>query len=142
LFVQEVAGGIPRPLTPEGLDAQTASISPDGRLVIVQVGDDFWIYPTDGGERRPVKGFLPTDYIWRNWSADGRFAYAWNVYELPYRVFRVELATGRREPWKTIMPQDPAGIWTADLMITPDGKSYAYNCLRDLSDLYLVKGVR
>jgi serine/threonine protein kinase len=142
MFVQEVAGGVPRPVTPEGMDAQTTSISPDGRFVIVQTGKDFWIYSTDGGERRLVKGFLPTDYIWRNWSEDGRFAYAWNVFELPYRVFRVDLTTGRREPWKTIMPQDPAGIWTADLMLTPDGKSYAYNCHRDLSDLFLVTGVR
>jgi hypothetical protein len=89
-----------------------------------------------------VSGFLPTDYIWKNWSEDGRFAYAWNIYELPFRVSRVELATGRREPWKTIMPQDPVGIWMADLLLTPDGKSYVYNCSRDLSDLYLVEGLK
>ncbi len=53
-----------------------------------------------------------------------------------------ELATGRREPRKTIMPQDPAGILGADLMLTPDGKSYAYNCTREFSDLFLVTGVR
>ncbi len=142
LFVQDFAGGVPRAVTPEGEDAQTASLSPDGRFVIVQTGNDFWIYPTDGGPRRPVKGFLPTDFIWRNWSEDGRYAYAWNVDELPFRVFRVELATGSREPWKTITPQDRAGIWNADLMVTPDGKSYAYNSSRDLSDLFLVAGVR
>ena len=68
--------------------------------------------------------------------------YAWNPLELPFRVFRVELATGGREPWKTIAPQDPAGIWSADLMLTPDGKSYAYNCKRVLNDLYLVEGLK
>ena len=68
--------------------------------------------------------------------------YAWNSQELPFRVFRVEIATGRREPWMTIMPQDPAGIWDTDLMITPDGKSYAYNCARLLADLYLVEGLK
>ena len=100
------------------------------------------MYPVDGGEKRLVKGMLPTDYLWRNWSEDGRFVYAWNPFELPFRVFRIELATGRREPWKTIMPQDPAGIWSADLMLTPDGKSYAYNCKRLLGDLYLVEGLK
>jgi hypothetical protein len=54
----------------------------------------------------------------------------------------VEVATGRREPWKTITPQDPAGIFNADLMLAPDGKSYAYNAKRSLSDLYLVDGLR
>jgi eukaryotic-like serine/threonine-protein kinase len=142
LFVQEVTGGAPRPVTPEGMDAETASISPDGRFVIVQTGKDFWIYPTDGGEKRAASGFLPTDYIWRNWSEDGRFAYAWNLFDLPFRVFRVELATGRREPWMTVMPQDPAGIFNGDFMITPDGKSYAYNCSRLLTDLYLVEGLK
>ncbi len=50
--------------------------------------------------------------------------------------------TGRRELWKTITPQDPAGIWTAELMISPDGKSYTYYCSRQLADLYLVEGLK
>ncbi len=140
LHVQEVAGGAPRPVPGEG--GEIDSLSPDGRFVLVQNGNDFWIYPTDGGDRRRANGFLPTDYVWKSWSPDARYAYAWNVYELPYRVFRVELATGRRELWKTITPQDPTGIWNADLLVTPDGKSYAYNCQRDQSDLYLVEGIR
>jgi serine/threonine protein kinase len=144
LYVQEVSGGPPRAVTPEGEDAQAVSISPDGRFVIAQTGEseNFWIWPTDGGTRRPVSGFLATDFIWRNWSDDGRYAYAWNIYELPFQVFRVELATGRREHWKTIAPEDPVGIWNADLMLTPSGKFYAYNCSRSQTDLYLVEGLR
>jgi hypothetical protein len=140
-YVQDVAGGGPRPLPPEHAD-QTSSISHDGRFAIVEESAGFWIYPVDGGERRLVRGMLPTDLIWRNWSEDDRYVYAWNPVELPFRVFRVELATGRREPWKTIAPQDPAGIWAADLMLTADGKSYAYNCKRALNDLYLVEGLK
>jgi len=140
-FVQDVAGGEPRPLAPEHAD-QTSSISHDGRFAILEEGDGFWLYPVDGGKRRLVRGMLPTDYLWRNWSEDGRFVYAWNPLELPFRVFRVELATGGRELWKTIAPQDPAGIWEADLILTPDGKSYAYNCRRGLNDLYLVEGLK
>ncbi len=140
-FVQDVAGGGPRPLPPEHAD-QTSSISHDGRFAIVEEGDGFWLYPVDGGERRLVRGMLPTDYLWRNFSEDDRFVYAWNPLELPFRVFRIDLVTGRREPWMTIMPQDPAGIWQADLILTPDGKSYAYNCKRLLNDLYLVEGLK
>jgi eukaryotic-like serine/threonine-protein kinase len=139
-YVQDVAGGGPRPLPPEHAD-QSFSISHDGRFAIVEE-DGFWIYPVDGGERRLARGMLPTDQIWKHGSEDGRFVYAWNPIELPFQVFRIELATGRREPWKTIMPQDPAGIWHADLMITPDGKSYAYTCARLLTDLYLVEGLK
>jgi hypothetical protein len=142
LWVQDVAGGGPRGLTPEGLATQSASISPDGRFVLVEE-DGYWIYPVEGGPKRPVSGLRKgVDFVWRNWSADGRFVYAWDPTRLPFVVSRVELTTGRREPWKTIMPQDPAGIDEGDLVLTPDGKSYAYNCSRDLSDLFLVEGLR
>ena len=33
-------------------------------------------------------------------------------------------------------------MWQADLILTPDGESYAYNCKRFLGDLYLVEGLR
>ncbi len=141
-YVQDVAGGGPRPLPAKHAE-DTLSISHDGRFAIVEEPDHrFWLYPVDGGERRLVRGMLPTDYLWRNFSEDGRFVYAWNPLELPFRVFRIDLVTGRREPWMTIMPQDPAGLWQADLILTPDGKSYAYNCKRLLSDLYIVEGLK
>jgi hypothetical protein len=140
-YVQDVAGGGPRPLPPVRAN-ESSCLSHDGRFAIVEQEDGFWIYPVDGGERRLVRGMLPTDQIWTNWSEDGRFVYAWNPLKLPFQVYRIELATGRRELWKTIMPQDPAGIWTAELMITPDGKSYAYTCGRALTDLDLVEGLK
>ncbi len=111
-YIQDVASGEPRPLTPDGVHVENSSISPDGRFVIVEQEDGFWIYPVEGGEPRPARGLLSSDFIWRNWSDDGRFVYAWNGVELPFQVFRVEISTGRREPWKTVMPQDPAGSST------------------------------
>ncbi len=30
----------------------------------------------------------------------------------------------------------------ADIYLTPDGKSYVYQIFRDLSDLYLVEGLK
>jgi eukaryotic-like serine/threonine-protein kinase len=142
LFVQDVAAGKPKAVTPENVETRSSSISPDGRFVIVEQSDGFWLYPVEGDEKRRATGLLPTDFVWRNWSQDGRFVYAWNPVEVPFRVFRVEVATGRREPWTTITPQEPAGLWGADLMLTPDGKSYAYNCQRALTDLYLVEGLK
>jgi serine/threonine protein kinase/sugar lactone lactonase YvrE len=143
LYVQDVAGGRPRPVTPPSLHTESSSLSPDGRFVIAEHEDGFWMYPVDGGDRHLVAGLRPmVDFVWRNWSEDGRFVYAWEWGVLPFRVFRVDVLSGRREPWKTIMPQDPAGIYNADLMLTPDGKSYAYNAKRMLSDLYLVEGLQ
>jgi hypothetical protein len=130
-------------VTPDGAYTGSSSISPDGRSVVVEMEGGFWLYPAEGGERRLVPGLVGfAGFVWRNWSEDGRSIYLWNNMELPFRVFRLDVTTGRREAVKTIAPQDPVGIFDADLMITPDGKSYAYNCSRDLSDLFLVTGVR
>ena len=58
-------------------------------------------------------------------------------------VFRVDPATGQRNPWADIQPRDPSGIMTlslTSLVVTPDGRSYGYFWHRATSELYLVKG--
>jgi eukaryotic-like serine/threonine-protein kinase len=62
---------------------------------------------------------------------------------IPAKIERVDLATGRREPWKEIAPADPAGVQSnAGIKFSADGKSYAYSTLRILSDLYVVDGLK
>jgi hypothetical protein len=59
------------------------------------------------------------------------------------RISRLDLSTGRREPWKELKPPDPVGVWgVMSILLTPDGQSYAYNYARMLSDLYLVDGLK
>jgi hypothetical protein len=58
-------------------------------------------------------------------------------------VYRVDLATGNRELWKTISAPDPAGITgIAPVIVVMDGKSYGYGVTRILSALYLVDGLK
>lgn len=62
---------------------------------------------------------------------------------MPYRVDRLELATGRVVPWKTLRPEDATGVtFMTDVRLTPDGEAYVYTYERDLHDLYLVEGLR
>ena len=58
------------------------------------------------------------------------------------KVYRLELATGRKELWRTLMPADAAGVSSLIPGPTPDGSSYQYSYTRTLSDLYLVEGVK
>ena len=77
------------------------------------------------------------------WSGDGLFLYVHRLGELPANVFRVEIATGKRELWRTLMSADSAGISSITRVCpTPDGKSYACTYFRNLSDLYLVEGMK
>jgi hypothetical protein len=55
----------------------------------------------------------------------------------------VELASGRRTPWKTLVPPDPAGVSSINnVRITPRGDAYFYSYRRTVSELYLADGVR
>jgi len=139
-FVQDIESGDPRPVTPEGVLG--VAVSPDGRLVAGAARDrEFHLYPVDGGEPRTIPGLAAEDNVIR-WSADGRALFVYRRAELPARVYRLDLATGRKQLWKELMPADPAGVISvAAVQISADESSWIYNYRRVLSDLYLLQGI-
>jgi hypothetical protein len=60
------------------------------------------------------------------------------------KVFRLDLATGKRELWRAFTPADTAALltWPYYFSMTPDGKSYTYSSMNAPSGLYLVTGLR
>jgi len=144
-YVQELDGGRPRPVTPEGttLILGQRAISPGGESAAV-IGPDgkASLYPLSGGEPRPIPGLEPGDVPIR-WSADERSLFVFRKTDLTPGVYLVELSTGGNRLWKDIVPPDPAGIvniW--GVHVGPDDRSYYYCYMRNLSDLYLVEGLR
>jgi dipeptidyl aminopeptidase/acylaminoacyl peptidase/predicted Ser/Thr protein kinase len=143
LYAQDVTGGTPKAISPEGVDANAFAISPDGQLV-VGIGPDQkgYFYPSAGGDPRPVSGMDAGD-IPINWNQDGRSIFVFRTGEVPAKVYRLELATGKKTVWKQIVPIDSTGVSTiGPILITPDGKSYVYGFHRTLADLYLVEGLK
>ncbi|HQQ78330.1 MAG TPA: hypothetical protein PLB01_13330, partial [Thermoanaerobaculia bacterium] len=140
-YVQDVGGGKPLPVTPEG--TSQGFVSPDSRQVLVKAsGGALVLYPVDGGEARPVPGASPGDAVIR-WSADGRSVLVSRNGEVPARIERLDVATGRREPVRTIGPADLTGVLSiGPFAFTDDLKSYAYACRRTSSHLFLVEGAR
>src|SRR5207249_11751435 len=143
LYVQTLDGRPPRPVTPEGIRITWHPVSPDGRTVAaVGPGDQVLLYPLRGGDPEPVRGIVAGDRPVR-WSADGRAIFLLRDGELPAPLVRLDLATGRREPWKQFMPSDPAGVGLINpAFVTSDGRHYVYSFRRVLSDLYLAEGLR
>jgi hypothetical protein len=123
-YVQEIAGGPPRPVTPEGTSEGLPS--PDGKSVLVRnSAGEFLLYPLEGGEPQPVKSLAPTDHLIR-WSADGHAIFVYGATDVPTRVERVDLASGRRELFKILSPADAAGVLGfLRVSLSDDGKSYA-----------------
>ncbi len=143
LYVRDIEGGKPRAISPEGYRLAGSSISPDGRYAAA-VGPDRknYLYPVEGGEPVPVTGLADLETP-LGWTPDGKALYVYTRGEYPARVYRLDLATGRRELWKVLTPPDPAGINTiSPPRISPDGKAYVYSYNRILSDLFLAEGIR
>ena len=144
-YVQDVAGGAPRPVTPEGVTSRLGqhSISPDGAwFAAMDSQGQVSLYPTETGEPRPIPGLSPGDIPLR-WSADETALFMLRKNALPVRIFRVNVATGRSEQWKEIQPADPAGIAELySLQLAADETTYYYSYIRTLSDLYVIGGLR
>ena len=148
LFTVDLGGKGYRSVAPDGWDTFIGEmpLSPDGKWVAAQAGEqgrvDLRLFPIDGGAPKAVPGFEPDDVTAR-WADDGRSLFVFKRDQLPARVVRLDVETGERKPWLELMPADTAGVSRiATLVLTPDGKSYAYNVRRDLSDLYLVRGLK
>ena len=144
LYVAEIDSGKIRPFTPEGLPGFTYMIaSPDGRSVFTSDPERRpTLYPLDGSGSHPIPGGQPGDAP-AGWSGDGKTIYVYRRGELPCRVFRIDLATGKRELWKELLPPDPAGVTgIAPVVVSADGSAYVYGATRILSALYLVDGLK
>lgn len=143
LHTLDVTTGNLKRISPEGIwgDApRPFAISPDGRVVAGMTGDKrIALYPVDGGKPTLLAVTRPEE-VPIQWSADGQILYVYNPRELPSRVYRVNLTNDMRELWKEFTPADAAGVYKiAPIFVTPDGSRYAYNSLRILSDLYVMR---
>jgi Tol biopolymer transport system component/predicted Ser/Thr protein kinase len=145
LYIQDLASGRPKPITPEGTGATFRGnvVSPDGRFVTGPGSEQgFFLYPVEGGAPIPIPG-LEEGEVPTQWTADRRSLYVYRPTQSPVRVFLLDVASGRRNLWKELSPFDAAGAsGILDIAITPDGKSYAYDYGQVLSDLYLVERLK
>jgi Tol biopolymer transport system component/predicted Ser/Thr protein kinase len=143
LYVQDVSGAAPRAISPEGVDASAFAASPDGQFVAGVVPDEKgYLFPVAAGDPRPINGLEAGD-LPMCFTQDGRSLYVYRTGEVPAKVYKLEMATGKKTLWKQIVPLDPTGVSTiGPILMTPDGKTYVYGFHRTLGDLYLVEGLK
>jgi Tol biopolymer transport system component len=148
IFVQDVAGGDPKPISSEGTGFGTGSpVSPDGNHVAGPTDSGIALYHVSGGEPRPVKGSEARDVPLR-FGRDGRFLYVrgslrGQANRVPARVFRLDLAKGTRELWRDLSPAGAPSIANVgSVVVAPDVGAYAYTLTVPASTLYEVRGIR
>jgi hypothetical protein len=117
-------------------------ISPDGSRAAVY-GDGAWhLLILDGsGRLTPIPAVTADDDVIRfDRSGEAIFVRRGST---RVSVRRVELDTGRATPLYTIGPELSAGVDSLNgLALSADGSSYCYSYMRDISDLYVVSGLR
>jgi hypothetical protein len=115
--------------------------SPDGLVLARDAKGQAGLHSLEGGEPRRLPAQIKAEFP-LCWSADGRWIYT-GARGAPGQLGRVDLATGREEPWKQLMPADPHGVMSVEpKYLDPTGRWYVYGVVRMLSTLYLVDGLR
>jgi Tol biopolymer transport system component len=143
VFIQNVAGGPPQPFTPEGAFGPLVT-SPDSTHVIVRNEKGHLSkYPIAGGAPVMVEGAEAGDEPLA-WSTRGEAIWVLNRGTVPAKIFRIELASGRRAFWREVPYADPAAIEPESLRVVmaADGSRFVYGYQKHLSDLYVVAGLK
>ncbi len=141
LYLADIEKKDLREVDPGALGAP-GSLSPDGtQIFAVRTDNRAFLYPVDGGAPREVTAYTAGDWP-AGWSRDGRFLYLFSAGPLPANVWKVDLATGKREKWREIAPADASGgAGFFNLVMAQDESGYAYNYSRSTSALYVVEGM-
>ncbi|HEY8130627.1 MAG TPA: protein kinase [Thermoanaerobaculia bacterium] len=145
LYVAEIATGRLKPLSNDEVASALfhAPVSGDGKAVAA-LGPDrrLRLYSVDAGTYRKVPGVSVGETALA-FATDGRSIFTNRIGEFPAAIYRVDLTSGAHEVWRRLAPPEPAGMtFMLPTEITPDGRSYVYFYTREMSDLYLVNGLR
>jgi Tol biopolymer transport system component len=138
LYVLDLSGGAPRPVTPEGVTLTDGvhTVSPDGRFVAAMGPDGtarYYPLTASAAQARQIPGLSAGEAPVR-WSRDGKSLFFWG--------FTLDVDSDRRRPGKEFRPPDPAIDQIDYILPGPDGRSYVYSYDRYTSDLFLVEGFR
>jgi eukaryotic-like serine/threonine-protein kinase len=138
-YVQEMTGGPPQAVTPPG--TTHGLISPDGNSILARGAEGkFSIY--SGNAQRAVPGLTTNDEVIR-WNLDARSLLVYRRAQVPARIERLDLSTGKRDLVREIAPPSKAGVLNIRyIAFSEDERSYAYTFDRVLCRLASVRGMK
>jgi eukaryotic-like serine/threonine-protein kinase len=133
MYLQDLAGGAPTPITPEGV---SGLLSPDGALV----ASGQQVFPVAGGAPRPISGIDAKDVL-VGWGPDAHTLFVRQTTQGDAQIVRLDLATGRRTP-VTVIKRMSGTLGVGKVLITPSGSAYAFDYAVWQTDLFLITGLR
>jgi eukaryotic-like serine/threonine-protein kinase len=138
-YEQSLDGGPPRALTPEGI--RPTLLSPDGATLLIQNLDTdelaLFALGIAGAVPRAVAASIGTPV---HWNEDGRSILV--VTDL-VRVERLDLASGRRTPWREFSEGGRLGMGTGtEIALTPREDAWVFGYQRWFSELLVLEGLK
>lgn len=143
VYVQSLDSDTPRAVTPPGVNAYSVSFTADGKYVLGQdqQQNSVALYPIEGGQPIPLPKWTAGDEPVGH-TTDNHSFFVRNG-DLPANIYRFDFSQGTRQFVRQLRPSDPAGMERiGDVLMTPDGKYYVYGGTRELSNLFMVTGLK
>jgi eukaryotic-like serine/threonine-protein kinase len=140
-YLVDLEGGKPIAITPEGITG--CLISPDGKYIFrSNDAKGVAVYPTVGGTPHTIPDLEPT-FAPVRWSEDNSSVYGYLPGQVPAKVYKVNLVTGKKTLIQELQPPTNAGVvHIAPVVVTRDGSRFAYSYYQVSSVLYLISGLR
>ena len=140
-YRQDIPSGKPTPLLEEGV--YPAALAPDGQTILGVDREQQWRwYAVTDGAPRTALGLTAEDTP-AGWSSDGKALFVRSGTDIPARIDRIDIATGRRTLLGEIGPADRSGLFTVDsVSLSSDGAQYVYRYWKRLSTMFVVSPAR
>jgi hypothetical protein len=146
IYEENIETGAERPLSPEGMSLFL--ISPDGSLLMVRAegAKEVTLLPVDhGAGAAPRTVALQSEREMPiHWSADGRsiLTIVDPSNTRPFRVDRLDLASGHRTLWHTFSPPGALGAGGFNLVLNRNEDAWVAGYSRYFSDLLVIDGLK
>jgi hypothetical protein len=142
LYRVEIPSGKCTTLTEHPMAMTHPVLSPQGDVVLLRQPDGaFARFPVDGSPPIAIPG-LEKDERPAGWTADGSAIFIFRRGVIPSTIERLDLVTGRREPWIDLEPTTRSGAdGFISVCVTPDGERYIASYGQHLSELFVVSGL-
>jgi hypothetical protein len=99
------------------------------------------LFPLDGSSARPVE--VNADERVVGWASDEKSLFVEPTGETGTSIHKVNIQTGGRELLRAISPSDKTGVsYVGPGHVTPDGRYYVYSYNRQISELFVVEGLK
>jgi len=138
-WMDDLDGEQPKPVTAEGVRA--TRVSPDGHSFVIVDSHKLLLGDISGGEPKAITELQGGESVVR-WSGDGRYLFLAQAQGETVKLSRVEVASGKREPWRVLKVPESGAEFVGQVAMSADGKAAAGTFQHDLSNLFLVKGLK